>query len=64
MEVLLIISMAFNVVITFALYYILAHDSHSDKDRVIMQQQIRINQLEFELSGVHLDTYIDEIIEE
>ena len=64
MLVLLIISMSFNLVTLACIYYLLANDKPAHQDKVIMQQQLRINELEFALSDVQADTYIDEIISE
>lgn len=56
--------MAFNIVLIGSIYFILAHDTTMESDLVIMQLQARINELEFELSNVHTDAYLDEIIAE
>lgn len=64
MFTLAIISLFFNIVLAAALYVMFFTDNHDDKDRIIMQQQIRINELMFELSSVDTDVYLDEIIAE
>jgi len=56
--------MAFNIVLVGAFYFVLAHDTTTESDLVIMQLQARINELEYELSDVHTDVYLDEIISE
>jgi len=53
--------MVFNILLVGTIYYLLATDQ---SDLVIMQLQSRINELEFELSGMHTDAYLDEIIAE
>ena len=60
----LLASMAFNIVLVGAIYFILAYDTAMESDLVIMQLQSRINELEFELSSTHTDVYLDEIISE
>ena len=64
MFAILLVSMAFNIVLIGSIYFILAHDTTMESDLVIMQLQARINELEFELSNVHTDAYLDEIIAE
>ena len=39
-------------------------ESIPQSEQLIMQLQARINELEYELSGVHTDAYLDEIISE
>tara|TARA_Y100000992_G_scaffold292241_1_gene249566 strand:+ start:1195 stop:1389 length:195 start_codon:yes stop_codon:yes gene_type:complete len=60
----LLASMAFNIILVGAFYFVLAHDTTTESDLFIMQLQSRINELELELSGVHTDVYLDEIISE
>lgn len=68
----LLASMALNIILVGAFYFVLAHDTTTESDLIIMQLQSRINDLEFELSGVHnelyhntqTDVYLDEIISE
>ena len=61
MFAILVVSMVFNILLVGTIYYLLATDQ---SDLVIMQLQSRINELEFELSGMHTDAYLDEIIAE
>ena len=42
--------MLFNILLTGAIYFII-HDRPSDKDFIIMNQQVRINQLTQMLDG-------------
>jgi len=60
----LLISMAFNIILVGAFHFVLSHDTTTETNLVIMQLQARINELELELSGVHTDVYLDEIISE
>tara|TARA_B100000963_G_scaffold362004_1_gene401905 strand:- start:882 stop:1076 length:195 start_codon:yes stop_codon:yes gene_type:complete len=60
----LLISMAFNIILVGAIHFILSHDTTTESELFIMQLQSRINELETELSGMHTDVYLDEIISE
>lgn len=60
----LLVSMAFNIVLVGVIYSFMAHDTTTESDLFIMQLQARINELELELSSVHTDVYLDEIISE
>lgn len=62
MTTLVIVSMVLNIILVAAIYFMFFTDKYSDKDFVIMNQQVRINQLEYELSTLKTDTYLDEII--
>jgi len=56
--------MAFNIILVGAIHFILSHDTTTESELFIMQLQSRINELETELSGMHTDVYLDEIISE
>ena len=59
----LLASMAFNIVLVGVIYSFMA-ESIPQSEQLIMQLQARINELEYELSSVHTDVYLDEIISE
>ena len=46
-----VVSMLFNILLTGAIYFIIHDDRPSDKDFIIMNQQVRINQLTQMLDG-------------
>jgi len=55
--------MAFNIVLVGVIYSFMA-ENIPESEQIIMQLHARINELELELSGVHTDVYLDEIISE
>ncbi len=59
----LLISMAFNIVLVGVIYSFMA-ERIPESEQLIMQLHARVNELEFELSGMHTDVYLDEIISE
>tara|TARA_A200000159_G_scaffold114352_1_gene107511 strand:+ start:423 stop:614 length:192 start_codon:yes stop_codon:yes gene_type:complete len=63
MFAILLISMAFNIVLVGVIYSFMA-ENIPESEQIIMQLHARINELELELSGVHTDVYLDEIISE
>ena len=46
-----VVSMLFNILLTGAIYFIIHGDKYTDKDFIIMNQQVRINQLTQMLDG-------------
>ena len=46
-----VVSMLFNILLTGAIYFLLHGEKYTDKDFVIMNQQVRINQLTQMLDG-------------
>ena len=46
-----VVSMLFNILLTGAIYFLVHGDRPSDKDFIIMNQQVRINQLTEMLDG-------------
>ena len=63
MFAILLVSMAFNIVLVGVIYSFMA-ESIPQSEQLIIQLQARINELEFQLSNVHTDAYLDEIIAE
>lgn len=47
-----VVSMLFNILLTGAIYFIFHVDKHDDKDLIIIQQSIRINELTRKLDGI------------
>ena len=47
-----VVSMLFNILLTAAIYFIFHVDKHDDKDLIIIQQSIRINELTRKLDGI------------